>query len=39
MYTVASKLERMQQKFAVLFFNRFFPQVHYSYTLALGQLK
>jgi hypothetical protein len=32
-------LERIQQKFAALCFKRFFPQVDYSYDLALDQLK
>jgi hypothetical protein len=30
----ANKLERIPQKFAALCFNRFFPQVHYSYALS-----
>jgi hypothetical protein len=34
----ANKLERIQQKFAAPCFNRFLPQVHYSYALALEQL-
>jgi hypothetical protein len=29
-----NKLERIQQRFAALCFNRFFLQVHYSYSLA-----
>jgi hypothetical protein len=33
--TDANKLERIQQSFATLCFNRFFPQVRYSYSLAL----
>jgi hypothetical protein len=37
--TDASKLERIQQRFAALCFNRFFPQVHYCYSLALEELK
>jgi hypothetical protein len=35
MSTDANKLERIQQMFAVLCFNRFFPQVHYYYSLSL----
>jgi hypothetical protein len=35
----ANKLERIQQRFAALCFNRFFYQVHYSYSLALEKLK
>jgi hypothetical protein len=37
--TDANKLERIQQRFAALCFNRFFPQVHYCYSLALEVLK
>jgi hypothetical protein len=37
--TDAKKLERIQQKFAALCLKRFFPQVDYSYDLALEQLK
>jgi hypothetical protein len=37
--TDANKLERIQQRFSALCFNRFFPQVNYSYSLALEQLK
>jgi hypothetical protein len=37
--TDANKLERIQQKFAALCFNRVFPQVHYNYIYALEQLK
>jgi hypothetical protein len=36
--TDANKLERIQQRFAALCFYRFFPQVHYCYTLALQEL-
>jgi hypothetical protein len=36
--TDASKLERIQQRFTALCFYRFFPQVHYCYTLALQEL-
>jgi hypothetical protein len=36
-WTDASKLERIQQRFAALCFYRFFPQVRYSYTLALQE--
>jgi hypothetical protein len=39
MSTDANKLERIQQRFAALCFNRFFPQVHFSYSLALEELK
>jgi hypothetical protein len=35
----ANKLERIQQRFAALCFNRFFPQVHYRYSLALVEFK
>jgi hypothetical protein len=35
----ASKLERIQQRFATLYFNRFFLKVHYYYSLALEDLK
>jgi hypothetical protein len=35
----ANKLERIQQRIAALGFNSFFPQVHYSFNLALEQLK
>jgi hypothetical protein len=35
--TVANKLERIQQSFAALCFNSFFPQVHFPYTLALEE--
>jgi hypothetical protein len=34
MSTDANTPERIQQKFAVLCFNRFFPQVNYSYAYA-----
>jgi hypothetical protein len=34
-----NKLERIQQKFAALCFSSFFPQVHYSYSLTLEELK
>jgi hypothetical protein len=37
--TDANKLERIQQRFAALCFNSFFPQVHFSYSIALEQLK
>jgi hypothetical protein len=37
--TDADKLESIQQRFAALCFNRFFPQVHYSHSLALEELK
>jgi hypothetical protein len=37
--TDANKLERIQQRFAALCFNRFFPQVHYCSSLALEELK
>jgi hypothetical protein len=37
--TDANKLERIQQRFAALCFNRFFPQVRYYYSLALVELK
>jgi hypothetical protein len=37
--TNAKKLERIEQKFAALCLKRFFPQVDYSYDLALEQLK
>jgi hypothetical protein len=37
--TDAKKLERIQQKFAALCFKRFFPQVHYRYSLALAELQ
>ncbi|PNF20040.1 hypothetical protein B7P43_G05817 [Cryptotermes secundus] len=37
--TDANKLERIQQRFAALCFKRFFPQVHYNYSLALEELK
>jgi hypothetical protein len=39
--TDADKLERIQQKFSALCFNRVFSQVHYtrSYAYALEQLK
>jgi hypothetical protein len=36
--THANKLERIQHRFAALCFNRFFPQVNYSYSLALEKL-
>jgi hypothetical protein len=35
----ANKLERIQQKFAALCYNRFLPQVHYTYSNALEHLK
>jgi hypothetical protein len=37
--TDANKLERIQQRFATLCFNRFFPQVRYNYSLVLEELK
>ncbi|PNF35161.1 hypothetical protein B7P43_G08774, partial [Cryptotermes secundus] len=37
--TDANKLDRIQQRFAALCFKRFFPQVHYNYSLALEELK
>jgi hypothetical protein len=37
--TDANKLERIQQKFAALCYNRFLPHVHYSYANALEFLK
>jgi hypothetical protein len=37
--TDTNKLERIQQRFAALGFNSFFPQVHYYYSLALEELK
>jgi hypothetical protein len=37
--TDANKLEHIQQRFAALCFNRFFAQIHYSYSLALEKLK
>jgi hypothetical protein len=37
--TDANKLERIQQKFAALCINRFFPEVDYDYDLALEQLR
>ncbi|PNF32147.1 hypothetical protein B7P43_G02842 [Cryptotermes secundus] len=37
--TDANKLERIQQRFAALCFKRFFPKVHYNYSLALEELK
>jgi hypothetical protein len=37
--TDANKLECIQQRFAALCFNRFFPQVHYCYIFALEELK
>jgi hypothetical protein len=37
--TDANKLERIQQRFAAHCFNCFFPQVQYSYSLALLELK
>jgi hypothetical protein len=37
--TDANKLERNLQRLAALCFNRFFPQVHYCYSLALEDLK
>jgi hypothetical protein len=39
MSTNANKLECIQQRFVALCFNRFFPQAHYSYSLALEELK
>jgi hypothetical protein len=36
--TDASKLERVQQRFAALCFYRFFPEIRYCYTLALQEL-
>jgi hypothetical protein len=39
MFTDGNKLESNQQKFAVLCFNPFFPQVYCSYAYALEQLK
>jgi hypothetical protein len=37
--TDAKKLERIQQRFSALCFNRFFPEVHYSYSLSLEEIK
>jgi hypothetical protein len=37
--TDANKLERIQQKFAALCYNRFLPHVHYSHANALEYLK
>jgi hypothetical protein len=37
--TDANELKRIQQRFAALCFNRFFPQVHYSYSLAFENLR
>jgi hypothetical protein len=37
--TDANKLERIQQRFAALCFNRFFPGAHYCNPLALEELK
>jgi hypothetical protein len=37
--TGANKLELIYQRFAALCFKRFFPQVHYCYSLALEALK
>jgi hypothetical protein len=37
--TDVNKLERIQQGFAALCFNRFFPQFHYCYPLALEEVK
>jgi hypothetical protein len=37
--TYTNKLERIQQRFAAPCFNRFFPQVHYCYSIALENLK
>jgi hypothetical protein len=37
--TDANKLERIQQKFAALCYNRFLPHVYYSYANALEYLK
>jgi hypothetical protein len=37
--TDANKLERIQQKFAALCYNRFLPHAHYSYAKALEYLK
>jgi hypothetical protein len=34
-FTNASKIERIQRKFLALCYNRFFPQIHYSYVNAL----
>jgi hypothetical protein len=39
MSTVANKVEGIQQMFATLCLNHFFPNVHYNYSLALEQLK
>jgi hypothetical protein len=39
MSTDENKLKRIQQWFAVLCFNRFFPRAHYCYSLALEELK
>jgi hypothetical protein len=39
MSTYANKLERIQQRFVALCFNRFFPQIHYCYFLDLEELK
>jgi hypothetical protein len=37
--TDANKVERIQQKFAALCYNRFLPQVYYTYSNALEHLK
>jgi hypothetical protein len=37
--TDVNRLERIQQKFAALCYNRFLPHVHYSYANALEYLK
>jgi hypothetical protein len=39
MSTNSNKLERVHQRFAALCFSRFFPEVHYCYSLALEELK
>jgi hypothetical protein len=42
-YTITSTdsnmLERIQQRFSALSFNRFFPQVHYCNSITLEKLK
>jgi hypothetical protein len=37
--TDANKFEPIQQRFGALCFHRFFPQVHFCYSLALEELK
>jgi hypothetical protein len=39
MSTDAKKLELIQQRFATLYFNRFFPHVHYCCSLAFEELR